>query len=114
MSKLIRPGPVMMPFPAFPKKPNGACTKAAVLNHSATVLGPLSDTPDTRLGRVARPGWLTLSIGSSENPLWMVVLPVYFQPASTACFIPVVRLKNGSDQTWLKENTWPTLKSEFP
>src|ERR1700733_7583825 len=106
MSKVIAAGPMIEPVAAFPKNPGAGATNALVLNHCATVLGPLRLVTPTRLGRVANPGVATESPGSIGNPLWTEVTSEYCQFPSSRFLHPFSCEYHGVLHMALMEKIW--------
>src|SRR5581483_6262783 len=96
-------GPEIEPGAALPKYPAAGAANAAVLNHSFTVSGPAIGA-EVRSGRVARPLVEVARPGSSENPLWTIVISEYCQPPSSIRFQALPVRNQGTLQMALKVN----------
>src|SRR5271157_3004698 len=96
--QVFSPGPRIKPVPQFPKKPKAGAVKAAVLNHSAVVLGPEMDCPETQSGRVAKPGFGVPSPGAKTNPLCMTVSPEKVQLPNAVATGPLRFFSSGMFQ----------------
>src|SRR4029434_373398 len=101
-SELITPGRRIAPVRGeLPKRPNGACANAAVLNHRFHVRSPFgrfASCPATRSGREALPTPVvsTLLPIAAGNPLCTVVIVETCQPSRICRATPLVLRQNGT------------------
>src|SRR5262245_46880427 len=101
-SALLMPGNRIAPVRGeVPKRPNGACTNAEVLNHRfhvRSLAGRLPLCPATISGREDRPTPVvsTLLVIAAGKPLCKVMIVDACHPSSRKRAAPFVFLKNGT------------------